>query len=139
MKLIVVAFVASMLSLGSYQSHAADLQRVVASLCDYAKTNNRSSMRKKLKQSKLKLRSVYNEISCGATDGFNGGSLLRISTFFGSFDSAKFITSKIGKKGVTSSEADGKNILSWTQNLKNTGNAKAQNLQEFIDLYKSKS
>lgn len=139
MKLFFIALFAMLLTLGSFESKAGELDRVVSSLCDYAKNNNRSAMRKKLKQAKLKLRHVYGGITCGAVDGFPGGSLLRVSTFFGSFDAAKFITTQIGKKGVTSSEADGKNILAWTESLKASGGSKAANIQEFIDLYKSKS
>ena len=139
MKLIVVAITAILLSLGSYQSQASNIQRFIVSLCDYAKNNNRSSMRKKLKQSKLKLRRVYKDISCSSADGFNGGSLLRISTYFGSFEAAKYISTQIGKKGILNTESDGQNILAWTEHLKTSGAAKAQNLQNFIDLYKSKS
>ncbi len=139
MKTLLVLTFSVVVLFGSPRSYAGDLDRVVASLCDYAKINKRSLMRKKLKQSKLKLRRVYAGIQCGAVDGFTGGSLLRVSTFFGAFDSAKYISSQIGKKGISSPEADGKNIIAWTEELLRSGTAKAPNLQQFIDLYKSKS
>lgn len=139
MKIFVFAFFSVFFLSVSHQSQAGEMDRVVNSLCDYAKANKRSAMRKKLKQTKLNLRRVYGEITCGAVDGFTGGSLLRVSTYFGAYDSAKFISAKIGKKGVNSTEADGKSILSWTEALVNSGSSKATNLQDFITLYKSKS
>jgi len=139
MKVIYVASIAIFLCVGSYESKASELDRVVSSLCDYAKNDNRSAMRKKLKQLHLKLRHVYGGITCGAVDGFSGGSLLRVSTFFGSLNAAKFIATKIGKKGVASAEADGKNIMSWTESLISSGGSKATNLQDFVTYYKSKS
>ncbi len=139
MKIFVFAFFSVFFLSVSPQSQAGELDRVVASLCDYAKTNNRSSMRKKLKQAKLKLRRVYGGITCGAVDGFTGGSLLRVSTYFGAFDAAKFITSKIGKKGVNSTETDRKSILTWTESLVNSGSSKVTNLKDFVNLYKSRS
>jgi len=138
MKYLLIAVFITLMAFSPPQAKAADLNAVISSLCDYAKNNNRSSMRKKLKQARLKLRKIYQGVQCGAGDGFEGGSLLRVSTYFGAFDSAKFIATKIGSKGVKNAENDGKNILSWTEALQSSGSA-SSDLAQFIALYKSKS
>lgn len=118
---------------------ASEAQRLISSLCDYAKGNNRSSMRKKLKQAHIKLRRIYGGVNCGAKEGFSGGSLLRISTYFGAFKSAKYITQLIGGKAVGKTEKDGQTILQWTQALAASDAEKAEKLQQFIELYQSKA
>ncbi len=138
MKYLLIAVFSTLLVFSPTESKAGDLDTLISSLCDYAKNNNRASMRKKLKQSRIKLRKIYKGVQCGASDGFEGGSLLRVSTYFGAFDSAKFIATKIGSKGVTAAETDGKNILSWTEALQSSG-AASSDLAQFIDLFKSKS
>jgi len=121
------------------QSRASsEAERIVASLCDYAKGNDRTLMRKKLKQNHLRLRRIYGGVMCGAREGFSGGSLLRLATYFNAFKSAKYITQLIGPQRVNASEKDGQTILQWTQALAASDSAKAANLKQFIDLYASK-
>lgn len=117
---------------------ASEAERLVASLCDYAKGNDRSLMRKKLKQAHLKLRRIYGGVKCGPREGFSGGSLLRLATFFNAFKSAKYITQLIGAAAVTKPEKDGQTILQWTQALAASDASKAADLKQFIDLYASK-
>ncbi len=138
MKYLLIAVLTTSLVFSSAPAKADDLKRLVSSLCDYAQHNSRSSMRKKLKQARIKLRQIYASVRCKPADGFEGGSLLRVSTFFGSFESAKFIVSQIGKKGVGASEKDGKNITAWTENLKGSSYSGSADLGQFIELYKSK-
>ncbi|MCO7226441.1 DUF3718 domain-containing protein [Pleionea sp. CnH1-48] len=107
-----------------------DLIRLATSLCDYAKADDRTSMRRKLKTSGMNLRSLYPAISCGSK-----GSLLRTATHNNAFEAAKFITSRIGKKNLKKPENDGKNILEWTQSLVSSGDA---GKQPFVDLFQSK-
>jgi len=111
-------------------SHSNDLLRLAKSLCDAAKKDDRGSMRKKLKSAKMRLRQVYAGINCGST-----GSLLRVATKSGSIEAATFIATKIGKKKLAASEADGKTIIQWTEEMVAAGDASKQ---AFIDLYKSK-
>jgi hypothetical protein len=138
MKYLLIAVFSTFLVVSPTFSKADDLNAVISSLCDYAKNNNRTSMRKKLKQARLKLRKIYQGVQCGAGDGFEGGSLLRVSTYFGAYESAKFIATKIGAKGISNAENDGKNILTWTEALQNSGSA-STDLVKFIQLFKSKS
>jgi len=112
-------------------SQAGELLRLAISLCESAKVDDRSGMRKKLKSAKVRLRLIYSGITCGST-----GSLLRVATMSGSLQAATFIATKIGKKKLgAGEEPDGKTIIQWTQSLVLEGDA---GKQAFIDLYNSK-
>ena len=117
------------------KTQGADLNLLAQTLCDLAKNNGRSKMRKKLKSAKLKLRSVYTGITCAADEKFEGGSLLRMATAHGAIDSATFLATKAGKGAMAFAEHDGKNIIEWTQGIIDAGQA---DKQEFLDLYQSK-
>jgi len=103
---------------------ADDMGRVIASVCDYTKANDRSNLRKKLDGAGLDLRHVYDAIVCPAGDGFEGGSLLRLAAAFGSVDAATFIATKIGKNAITKPEKDGMSALDWAQKKADGGDAK---------------
>jgi len=111
-------------------SQADQLLRLAQSLCDAAKTDDRSGMRKKLKSAKIRLRNIYHDLQCGST-----GSLLRVATKSDSLQAATFIATKIGKKSLAKPEPDGKNIVQWTEGLVAAGDASKQ---AFVDLYNSK-
>ena len=128
-KISLVALITFGLTMNT-STQASDIERLVVSLCEYAKTNDRSGMRKKLKAAGTRLRNIYAGVRCGAD-----GSLLRTATTAGAIDSATFIATKIGKKNLTAAEEDGKNILEFTQELVAAGDASKQ---EFVDLYQSK-
>ncbi|MEE4246112.1 MAG: DUF3718 domain-containing protein [Kangiellaceae bacterium] len=114
----------------SPKSHAdEDLLRLAVSLCDFAKADDRSSMRRKLKAAGMKLRAIYPAIQCGAE-----GSLLRVAANNNAMEAAKFLVSKAGKKSLEAAEADGKNILQWAEALAAADASK----QAFLDLVKSK-
>ena len=115
---------------------ASDFGLLAQTLCDLAKTNDRSKMRKKLKAAKLRLRSVYTGITCAGDDNFSGGSLLRMATAYGAMESATFLATKAGRNAIAFAEHDGKNIIQWTQSIIEEGQA---DKQVFLDLYQSKS
>lgn len=114
----------------STTSTASDLDRLVTSMCEAAQTDDRSGMRKKLKSAKIRLKAIYSGVNCGPK-----GSLLRVATAAGSMEAARFIATKIGKKKLSSAEADGKTIIQWTEGLVAAGDASKQ---AFVDLYNSK-
>jgi hypothetical protein len=64
-------------------------QQLVASICDYVATDQKSRLRKKLKESRVKLRNIYNGIAC------NGKSLIRFAVEKNSVDIGVFIIKKI--------------------------------------------
>jgi len=111
-------------------TQANDVERLVLSLCESAKSDDRSSMRKKLTEFKIRLRNIYSDIQCGPD-----GSLLRIATANGALEAATFITTKIDKAALTTPEADGKTIIQFSQELVANGDASKQ---AFVDLYNSK-
>ncbi|TQV81455.1 DUF3718 domain-containing protein [Aliikangiella coralliicola] len=111
-------------------TQANDVERLVASLCEAAKSDDRSGMRKKLKSAKLRLRNIYDGIHCGPM-----GSLLRVATKSGSIEAATFIATKIGKKNLAAAESDGKTIVQYTEELVAAGDSSKQ---AFVDLYNSK-
>ena len=111
-------------------TQANDVERLVMSLCEAAKADDRSGMRKKLKSAKLRLRNIYDGIHCGPM-----GSLLRVATKSGSIEAATFIATKIGKDNLAAAESDGKTIIQYAQELVAAGDASKQ---AFIDLYNSK-
>jgi len=111
-------------------TQADDLLRLATSLCESAKADDRSGMRKKLKSARIRLRQIYAGISCGPT-----GSLLRVATKSDSLNAATFIATKIGKKNLGSAGADGKTIVQWTEALVFEGDA---GKQAFVDLFNSK-
>jgi hypothetical protein len=117
------------------KTQGADLDLLAQTLCDLAKNNGRSKMRKKLKAAKLRLRSIYTGITCAGDDKFTGGSLLRMATAHGAIDSANFLATKAGKAALAYAEHDGKNIIEWTQSMIDSGDA---DKQEFLELYQSK-
>ena len=125
--------VASLVLVGSVvpqETKANDLQRLAENLCDYAKNNNRASMRKKLKSARIRLKAIYPGLICGAD-----GSLMRVAVNHNSPDAAKFIATKAGKKGLAAPEKDGKTVLEYTEGLVAAGDASKQS---YVDLIKSK-
>lgn len=114
----------------SQPANANDLQRLAENLCDYAKTDNRASMRKKLKSARMRLKAIYPGLICGA-----GGSLMRVAVTNNAESAAKFIATKAGKKSLATPEKDGKTVLQYTEGLVAAGDASKQ---LYVDLIKSK-
>jgi len=108
----------------------AALLRLATSLCEAAKNNDRTGMRKKLRSAKMRLKAIYYGIKCGPE-----GSLLRVATLAGSLDAATFLATKAGKKALTQKEDDGKSLIEFTESLVASGDASKQ---PFVELYKSK-
>ena len=130
MKILSVALAVFMVTVTPQQSQAGELQRLAENLCDYAKNNNRASMRKKLKSARMRLKSIYPGLICGA-----GGSLMRVAVSNDSIDAAKFIATKAGKKGLKTAGKDGKTVLEFAESLVSSGDASKQ---AYVDLIKSK-
>jgi len=129
-KILSVVLAVFVVSVSPQQVQASDIQRLAENLCDYAKNNNRASMRKKLKSARLRLKAIYPGLICGA-----GGSLMRVAVSHDSIDAAKFIATKAGKKGLKASEKDGKTVLEFAEGLVASGDASKQ---AYVDLIKSK-
>ena len=63
--------------------------QLVASICEYVQKNDKSRLRKQLKQNRLKLRNIYSGISC------NGLSLLRFAMKNNADAVGKFMVKKL--------------------------------------------
>ncbi|NQD37208.1 DUF3718 domain-containing protein [Permianibacter sp. IMCC34836] len=110
-----------------------DYARLAATLCDFARANDRTLFRKKIKDADLQLRRVYGGILCGKEGAFNGGSLLRTAIAFNATDVTDFILSQVGNAAVSAPEHDGKTILQWTEEQAASDPAK----KPFIDMLKA--
>ena len=129
-KIVAVAVALSFTGMTSQTAQANDLQRLAENLCEYAKTDNRSSMRKKLKGLSMNLKAIYPGLICG-----KGGTLMRVAVANDAMNAAKFIASKAGKKSLRIVENDGKSVLQFTENLVAGGDASKQ---AFVELIKAK-
>ncbi|QSX30686.1 DUF3718 domain-containing protein [Shewanella cyperi] len=87
----------------------ADTDQLVASICDYVKSNDKNRLRKKLKESRVKLRNVYSGISC------DGISLLRTAYVANAADVGEFIAKRLSAAELGAAEADGKTIEAWAE------------------------
>ncbi|ABI72920.1 DUF3718 domain-containing protein [Shewanella frigidimarina] len=85
----------------------ADTDQLVANICDYVKSDDKSRLRKKMKESRVKLRNVYSGISC------DGSSLLRTAYNSNANDVGEFIAKRLPSSDLATPEADGKTILDW--------------------------
>ena len=129
-KIIAVAIAVGLVSVTPQEVRADEIQRLAENLCEYAKTDNRASMRKKLKGARMRLKAIYPGLICGS-----GGSLMRVAVANNAMSAAKFIASKAGKKSLSIVEDDGKTVLEFTQGLVAGGDASKQ---PFVDLIKAK-
>ncbi len=132
--LLTAAAVAALTTPVSLPTYAADaeMDRLVESICSFATANDRSALRKKLDSADLDLRRIYGGITC------SGKSLLRATTAAGALDTATFIATKLGKSLLMKPEADGLNIVQWTEKEIAAGDAATKaKLQPLLDLYKS--
>jgi Protein of unknown function (DUF3718) len=129
-KMAGVALAVGLVAVAPQPTQANDLQRLAENLCEYAKTDNRSSMRKKLKSASMKLKAIYPGLICGS-----GGSLMRVAVANDAMNAAKYIASKAGKKSLKIVEKDGKSVLEYTESLVAGGDA---GKQPFVDLIKEK-
>ena len=129
-KIVGIALVFGLVGMSPQQAKANDIQRLAENLCEYAKKDNRASMRKKLKGAGMRLKAIYPGLVCGS-----GGTLMRVAVANNAMGAAKFIASKAGKKSLEMVENDGKTILQFTEGLVAGGDASKQ---AYVDLIKGK-
>lgn len=102
-----------------------DLVRLATALCDYTKANDRSMLRKKLKDANLNLRRIYGGLLCAKDDVYAGGTLLRTAVAHNAGDSMEFILSQVGSSATSTPEHDGRTIIEWTEEAAKADPAKA--------------
>ncbi|MGZ9899139.1 DUF3718 domain-containing protein [Shewanella gaetbuli] len=85
----------------------ANTDQLVANICDYVKSDDKNRLRKKLKESRVKLRNIYTGVSC------DGSSLLRTAYNSNANDVGEYIAKRLGADDLQVPEADGQTILDW--------------------------
>ncbi|MBU2968859.1 DUF3718 domain-containing protein [Pseudoalteromonas sp. C2R02] len=70
--------------------------QLAASLCDYVAADDKSRLRKKLKESRVKLRNVFSGVSC------SGNNLLRHAMQSNANGTGQFIVKKLPKSDLAS-------------------------------------
>ena len=107
MRLLPVA-IAALIAASSVSAPAvANTDQLVANICDYVKADDKNRLRKKMKESRVKLRNLYSGISC------DGSSLLRTAYNANANDVGEFIAKRMPSSDLAAPEADGKTILGW--------------------------
>lgn len=102
-----------------------EMDRLLVSICEFTKGNDRSNLRKKIKSADLQLRRIYGGIVC------DGQSLLRFAVNNNANEAAEFIVSQIGKDALSTPEKDGKSIMQFTEAAAAADPAK----KVFVDLF----
>lgn len=110
MRLMPVALAAVIgFSVVSVPMKAVAADPLVASICDYTKANDKNRLRKKLKESRVKLRQIYSSISC------DGSSLLRAAYASNANDAGEFVAKRLSVNELSVPEADGMTIEAWAE------------------------
>ena len=82
---------------------------LIDSICDYVKANDKNRLRKKLKESRVKLRQIYSNVSC------DGVSLLRTAYSVKADDVGEFVAKRLSVNELSVPEADGVTIFAWAE------------------------
>lgn len=105
--------VASSISLSSPVS--ANQDQLAANICNYVQADDKNRLRKKLKESRVKLRNIYSGVSC------NGDSLLRTALKSGSNKVGTFVAKRLPASALGAVEADGQTIVAWAESNGHSG------------------
>ena len=108
----------------------ADPNTVLANICTIVESDDKSSLRKKIKTMKsdyqMKLPDYYNGITCG------GLTLIRHAIKSGSVESGQFLIKKMSKKVLREPMADGSTELDWATANGHDGSALVAALKDRI-------
>ncbi|MCL1145089.1 DUF3718 domain-containing protein [Shewanella sp. 10N.261.52.F9] len=110
---IAALIVASSISVSS--TATANQDQLAANICNYVQADDKNRLRKKLKESRVKLRNIYNGVSC------NGDSLLRTALKSGSNKVGTFVAKRLPASELGSAEADGQTIVAWAESNGHSG------------------
>ncbi|GAA0361461.1 DUF3718 domain-containing protein [Bowmanella denitrificans] len=109
----------------------ADINEALANICTIVKNDDKSELRKKLKNVqddfRLRLGDYYSGISCG------GNSLIRYAMENGAVETGTYMIKKMGRSDLTTVEKDGMALKDWAQNNGYLDNPIGQELIARID------
>jgi hypothetical protein len=115
----------------SVTNHAqASLEDSLANICAIVKADDKSELRKKLKNVennyRVKLRDYYDGIKCG------GNSLIRVAVENNALEAGTLLVKKMPKKSLKAPENDGKTLLAWISEQGHDGNPVAEVVKKRI-------
>ncbi len=110
---IATLFVASSISIST--PALANQDQLGANICNYVVSDDKNRLRKKLKESRVKLRNIYDGVSC------NGDSLLRVAMKSGSNAVGTFVAKRLPVSDLGKAEADGQTIIAWAESNGHAG------------------
>lgn len=120
MKSALISAVAASLVLGSVSfSHTAQANELALSMCTYVQGDDTMRMRKKLRDSRVRVRDVYTSIQC------NGQSMLQFAMTNGSNDIGEFIVRSLAPEDLTST-----GDIEWAQSNGHDGSPIAAAIKE---------
>ncbi|GGA67855.1 hypothetical protein GCM10011369_06940 [Neiella marina] len=108
-------------------AQAASVDQVLTSVCEYTAQNDKSRVRKALKNASLRLRDIYDGFEC------NGMSLLRFAMDKNAHETGEFIAKKLSKKILSAPEKDGQTITQWAEANGHGGSATVAAIQSRIN------
>ncbi|MFT6267343.1 MAG: hypothetical protein ACJAVV_000140 [Alphaproteobacteria bacterium] len=89
----------------------ASIESVLANICAIVEADDKSELRKKLRNVQsnysIKLKDYYDGISCG------NNSLIRVAILNDASEAGALLVKKMPKKYLSAPEADGKTITAW--------------------------
>ncbi len=108
-KLLIAALVSTGFAADIQVAHAND--QIVDSLCGYIEADSKRRMRKVLKENKLRIRNIYDSVTC------DGQDMLRFAVSSEANKVGGFILSKLPVKALVEPGPDGKTFDQWAQEL----------------------
>ncbi|MBY5993024.1 DUF3718 domain-containing protein [Ferrimonas balearica] len=106
---LLVAAGITVASLSYTPAAQANVDQLVASMCDYVINDEKNRLRKKLKDARVKLRAIYDGVTC------NGNSLVRTAMINNAQDVGVFLVKQLPRNTLNTAEADGQTLLQWAE------------------------
>lgn len=110
-KLLKVSILAASVSIAAPSFAGGDINSALANICNIVKTNDKGALRSKMKRVEadfgVKLRDVYNGVTCG------GQSLIRTAMLSEAVDTGTFMLKKMSKTALKKPEQDGMTLSAW--------------------------
>lgn len=108
-KILISSVIACSLSF-SWQAQAT-IEEALANICAIVQANDKSELRKKMKNVRsdysIQLRDYYGGVTC------SGNSLIRVAILNDAVDVGKLLVKKMPKKHLAAPEQDGKTLTAW--------------------------
>ncbi|TKB50924.1 DUF3718 domain-containing protein [Ferrimonas aestuarii] len=101
-------------------------EQLIANICQYVQADNKSRLRKKLKESRVKVRAIYSGVKC------NGESMVRSAMTNNADGVGVFLVKKLSVTQLQEKEGDGMSLLEWASANGHGASATAGEIQKRI-------